>query len=180
MDDRWSLDRGNIVLAGFMGTGKSTVGRLLAERLGFDFVDTDEMIESRHGSIPAIFAEQGEGRFRELERELAQELSARHGLVIATGGRMMVDAVNAHVLGSTGAVICLTATVDTLVARLTPQLASRPMLAGHEPRERVTQLLAERAPAYARFTPVVTDGRSPGAIADEIIALLGRDNGAHG
>ena len=173
MGDRPQPKGRNIVLTGFMGTGKTTVGRLLADRLGHEFVDTDALIESRHGPIPAIFGEHGEGWFRRLERDLAAELSERRGLVIATGGRMMVEAGNADALGSTGTVVCLTATVATLVERLTPELSSRPMLAGHDPAARIAALLAERAPAYARFTPVATDGRSPSEIADEILAVVG-------
>ncbi|MCY4663604.1 MAG: hypothetical protein OXC00_02945, partial [Acidimicrobiaceae bacterium] len=76
----------NVVLTGFMGTGKTTVGRILAEHLGFDFVDTDAVIESRAGPIPEIFERAGEPGFRELERSVARELAGRTGLVIATGG----------------------------------------------------------------------------------------------
>ncbi len=179
MEDRSSAGA-NVVLTGFMGTGKSTVGRLLAERLGYEFVDTDAVIESRHGPIPLIFAEQGEERFRRLERDLADELAAQRGLVVATGGRMMLDAVNARTLAATGTVICLTATVETLVSRLTPELATRPLLADRDPHERIAALLVERAEGYARFPAVATDGRSPGEIADEIIGLVGDDTGSHG
>ena len=76
----------NLVLTGFMGTGKTTVGRILADRLGYGFVDTDEVIESRAGPIPEIFDRDGEEAFREMERSVARELSGRTGLVIATGG----------------------------------------------------------------------------------------------
>ncbi len=81
----------NLVLTGFMGTGKTTVGRMLAEKLGMEFVDTDELIESRHGPIPRIFADRGESEFRAIEQEVARELGERSGLVIATGGRMVLD-----------------------------------------------------------------------------------------
>ena len=86
---------GNVILTGFMGTGKTTVGRLLAERFDYEFVDTDRVIEQRHGPIPEIFRDHGEGEFRRLERDVADELSERDRLVISTGGRLMVDAVNA-------------------------------------------------------------------------------------
>ena len=79
----------NVVLTGFMGTGKSTVGRLLAERLGYEFVDTDQLIVERYGPIPEIFATDGEAAFRAYEREVAGELAERQGLVIATGGRAL-------------------------------------------------------------------------------------------
>jgi shikimate kinase len=87
----------NVVLTGFMGTGKTTVGRLLAERLGYGFVDTDALIVARHGPIAEIFAGRGEGEFRRLEAEVAAELADRTGLVIATGGRMLLDHGNAEV-----------------------------------------------------------------------------------
>lgn len=166
------VSRRNIVLTGFMGTGKTTVGRALAQRLGFEFVDTDELIEAEHGPIPQIFAEFGEGHFRQLERDVALTLAGREGLVISTGGRMMVDPVNAETLRATGDVVALTATVDTIVERVggDAAAATRPMLAGHDVRERITQLLAERAPAYARFVQVATDGRSPGEVADAVLA----------
>jgi len=155
-----------------MATGKTTVGRLLADRLGYELVDTDAVIEERHGPIPQIFAEYGEDEFRRLEREVATELGGRDGVVVSTGGRLMLDPDSAAALGATGDVVCLTATVDTIVDRLTAIGAdSRPMLAGHDLRERVTHLLAEREPAYARFTQVATDGLTPEQIADAILSL---------
>ncbi len=166
--------RRNVVLTGFMGTGKTTVGRALASRLGFEFVDTDAVIEAGHGPIPQIFAEHGEGRFRQLEREVAAALAEREGLVVSTGGRMLVDPVNADALGATGDIVCLTATVDTIVERVGATAAARPLLAGDDVPGRVRELLAERAPAYARFTQVATDGRSPRQIAAEVLAAVGR------
>lgn len=154
-----------------MATGKTTVGRRIADRLGFDLVDTDALIEERHGPIPQIFAEYGEEEFRRLEREVAAELAGRDGLVISTGGRMMLDRVNAEALGATGDVFCLTASVDTIVDRLTAAgTDSRPMLAGRDLRDRVTELLAERAAGYARFTQVATDGHTPDEVADAVLA----------
>lgn len=170
-----SSDGGNVVLTGFMGTGKTTVGTLLAGRLGFEFVDTDALIEARHGPIPTIFADLGEPAFRGFEREVAAELAERSGLVVGTGGRLMVDPVNADRLGATGRIVCLTAGVDTILERLLgTDLASRPMLAGPDPRERVERLLAERSEAYARFESVATDDRTPADVVEAIVALLGR------
>lgn len=167
-------DRRNIVLTGFMGTGKTTVGRALARRTGFEFVDTDAMIEAEHGPIRQIFAEHGEGQFRQLERDVAASLAERDGLVVSTGGRMLVDAVNAAALGATGDIVCLTATVDTIVSRVGATASSRPLLAGDDLPGRIRELLAERAPAYARFTQVATDGRTPKQIAAEVLAAVGR------
>ena len=92
----------NIILTGFMGTGKSTVGRIVAARLGLSFVDTDAEIEAAHGPIPVIFADQGEPRFRVLERALLTELLDREEpMVIAAGGGMLVDRDNARILSAT-------------------------------------------------------------------------------
>lgn len=155
-----------------MATGKTTVGQVLATRLGYELVDTDAVIEDRHGPIPQIFVEYGEDEFRRLEHQVAVELAGRDGLVVSTGGRMLLDPANADALAATGDVFCLTATVDTIVERLTAVgTDSRPMLAGHDLRERVTQLLAERASGYARFTQVPTDDRTPDQIADAVLAL---------
>lgn len=160
----------NVVLTGFMGTGKTTVGRLLAAQLEYEFVDTDDVIEGRNGPIPQIFREHGEGEFRRLERELAEELAGRERLVISTGGRMMVDAVNATRLGATGDVFCLTASVDTILARVVADdlAVERPLLGGSDTRARISELLAERAEAYGRFTQVDTEGRRPADVASEI------------
>ena len=112
----------NIVLTGFMGTGKSTVGRLLAERLGYEWIDTDEFIETAHGPIPEIFATGGEEAFRTLERTVTAKLAERDGQVISTGGRLMLDPANAAALD--GAVVfCLTADADTIAARTGPAAA---------------------------------------------------------
>ncbi len=166
--------RPSVVLTGFMGTGKTTIGRVLAERLGYDFVDTDAIIVDRHGPITEIFAEHGEDHFRALERELAAELAERDGLVVSTGGRMLVDPVNADVFERRHVVVALTATPDTIFLRVGGDRAAdtRPMLAGGDVRARIAELLAERTAAYARFHQVATDDRWPNQIADEIVALV--------
>ena len=102
-----SAQKRNLVLTGFMGTGKTTVGRILAERLGYTFVDTDEVIESRAGPISEIFEQRGEAGFRVLERDVARELADRRGLVIATGGRMMLDPTCRACLEPAADVVCL-------------------------------------------------------------------------
>jgi 3-dehydroquinate synthase len=161
----------NVILTGFMGTGKTTTGRRLAERLGREFVDTDELIVARAGrSIADIFREEGESRFRELEAQVAAELAGRRGLVIATGGRLMLDPDNAAALGATGPVFCLTASPADIVARVSADEGKRPLLAGGE--ERVAFLLQQRAAAYARFRAIDTGGKMAAAVADEIVAAL--------
>lgn len=168
------MSRPNIVLTGFMGTGKTAVGRALADRLGHEFVDTDAVIGERHGPIAAIFAARGELEFRRFEREVAAELSERTGLVISTGGRTMIDPVNAEALARAGRVLCLTASVDTILSRVTDAdgAAARPMLAGPNLLERITELLAERAEGYARFDQIDTEGCTVDEVVDRILGLL--------
>lgn len=164
-----------VVLTGFMGTGKSTVGALLAERIGLEFLDTDAEIERRHGPIPAIFAEHGEAAFRAHERELAHEIAARRGLVVATGGGFVVDARNVAALADSARIFCLVADADEIVRRVTADTtAVRPLLAGDDPAGRVRELLAERRAAYGAYEQVPTDRRSPEAIVDDILVRLGR------
>ena len=162
----------NLVLTGFMGTGKTTVGRILAGRLGYDFVDTDEVIESRAGPIHEIFERDGEAGFREMERTVARELAGRTRLVIATGGRMMLDPECAACLEPGADVVCLTAGAETIIERV-GDTAPRPLLDVPEAPARVRELLAERAEGYGRFPAVDTEGRSPEQVADAVTARLG-------
>jgi shikimate kinase len=162
----------NVVLTGFMGTGKTTVGRILAKRLGYAFVDTDTIIEERHGPIPEIFAAQGEDAFRAIERALAVELAERRRHVISTGGGMLVDDASTEALARSSDIFCLIATPDEILERVAidPSRAERPLLAVEDPARRISELLAERADAYARFAQVVTSGRRPTEVADIVIA----------
>lgn len=162
----------NLVLTGFMGTGKTTVGRILADRLDYGFVDTDEVIESRAGPIGEIFERDGEEVFRELERTVARELAERTSLVIATGGRMMLDASCSACLEPQAWVVCLTAHPDTIIERI-GDTAQRPLLDVPDASARVRELLAKRAEGYARFASVETDDRSPDEVADAVMSLLG-------
>ena len=161
---------GNVVLTGFMGTGKTTVGRLLAVHLDFVFVDTDEVIEQRFGAIAGIFDSNGEALFRDYEREVALELAAADGLVIATGGKLMLDDVNAAALSSRGRVFCLASSPTEIMRRLGADPTGRPLLAGSDPLARIEMLLAERQSRYGWFEQVPTDGRTP----DEIVADLAK------
>jgi len=162
----------NLVLTGFMGTGKTTVGRILAQRLGFDFVDTDEVIESQAGPIHRIFERDGEEAFRKMERRTARELAGRAGLVIATGGRMMLDPECAACLKPAAHVVCLNATPETILERI-GDTAQRPLLDVGDAPTRVRELLAERAEGYGRFIAVDTEGLSPDEVADAVMARLG-------
>lgn len=160
----------SVVLTGFMGTGKTTAGRLLAARTGRAFVDTDEVIEQRAGkSIARIFDEDGAPAFRRMEAAVATELAGREGLVISTGGRLMLDPENEAALGPESVVICLTAQPAEILERLNSDAARRPLLEVADPAGRVAALLAERAPSYGRFPQVSTSGRTPEEVADEIL-----------
>ncbi|MEM7093257.1 MAG: shikimate kinase [Actinomycetota bacterium] len=162
----------NIVLTGFMGTGKSTVGRLLAKRLGMHHLDTDQMIERRHGPIRRIFESLGEEGFRSIEREIAEELSADEGYVISTGGRFMLDERNAEILSRGNRVFCLVAELEVIYERVMRRRGARPMLNVDNPRARIIELMEERAAGYARFEAVPTDEAPASNVVDEIIRRL--------
>lgn len=165
----------NLILAGFMGVGKSTVGQLCAQRLGFEFVDTDAVIAAREGmSIAEIFARHGEAHFRACERALVAELQARRRCVIATGGGMVVDDDNRHALLASGIGVCLTATPEAILKRVGGEHAARtrPLLRADDVRARIAELLRARAPMYADFPyHIDTTGHSPGAVADLACAI---------
>ena len=139
----------NIILTGFMGTGKTAVGREVAVRLGRPFVDLDDLIVQRAGkSIPEIFAQDGEPVFRALEAAVCGEMAAPAGLVIATGGGAVVNSANREALAAGGTVICLEADLETILQRV-GRGDDRPMLASPDRVARIRELLAARADAYA-------------------------------
>src|SRR5947207_704151 len=120
----------NLALIGFMGTGKTTVGRLCAAQLGYDFYDSDTVIEARAGcSIARFFAEHGEAAFRQREREVIAELAAMPGRVIAAGGGAALDPDNMGCLRATGLVVLLTASPEAILSRV-GNAQTRPLLAG--------------------------------------------------
>lgn len=162
----------NIVLVGFMGTGKTTVGRLIAERLSWRFADTDKLIETRAGkSIPDIFQQEGESAFRKLESAICGEVGAWRHTVIATGGGVWIDPANREKLGATGFVVCLRAPLEQIEARLAAD-RSRPMLDGPNRHQRIIDLMNTRQAAYATIPRAIdTDGATPYAICEKIIAL---------
>ncbi len=163
----------NIVLTGFMGTGKTTTGRLLAARLRRTFVDTDELIVQRTGQeIAEVFDSQGPQQFRALEKQIAAELAPLQNLVIATGGRLMLDAENAAALAPGNTVIALQAHPDEIYERTAAQGIQRPLLDAPDPRERIADLLQERRPGYAQFAQISSSGRSAAEVAAEILTAF--------
>jgi shikimate kinase len=139
----------NVILVGFMGAGKSTVGRLLARRLGLCFVETDDMIAAQEGkSIPAIFAERGEAHFRALEIAVLEALADKHGHVVATGGGFPCRPGAMERLRALGTVIWLAADFDALYERAS-RLGGRPMLAGRS-REDIAALYETRKAFYCQ------------------------------
>jgi len=162
----------NIVITGFMGTGKSSVGRLIAERLGRPFVDMDLLIEKREGRpISEIFAREGEAYFRRLERDLCRELAAQSGLVIATGGGALIDPLNREVMGRSGILFCLNCNPDEILHRLA-QAEDRPLLDVEDRRERIRALLAQRRQAYTKIPyQIETAGRTIADVAEEVMRL---------
>ncbi len=162
----------NIVIAGFMGSGKSSIGRSLAEFLGMPFVDTDSLIEERAGmKIEEIFRERGERFFREMEADLVRELAADDGRVIATGGGMVVPEENWKLLLGSGVGVVLFAPVETSLEWIG---SSRPLLQGEfeERRRKAVDLLAARARSYAQFRFMVDTDRPEGEAVREIAAYV--------
>jgi shikimate kinase len=139
----------NIFLTGFMGCGKTSVGRVLSERLGYDFVDLDEAVVALAGaSVKEIFASQGEPAFRRLESEALQRVASRTGVVVSTGGGAVIAPLNRAVMRRAGCIVNLTATVEAIAARLTGD-SERPLLQGDASAERIRNMLETREQFYA-------------------------------
>jgi shikimate kinase len=160
----------NIALVGFMGTGKSSVGRALAEQLRYEFVDTDDLIETRTGkTITAIFAENGEPEFRKLETQLVAELAARRNVIISTGGGLAANKANLDSLKTHALVVCLWAAPEKIFQRVRHQ-SHRPLLHEADPLAKIKTLLAAREPFYRQADVMVnTDLRSVKAVAQQIV-----------
>ena len=188
----------NIILVGFMASGKSHVGRILAQRTGRPLADSDELIVARAGkSVERIFAEDGEAAFRTLERAVISELCAGSGLIISAGGGAFVDPDNRRIMRAGGRVFCLHAGPETIYKRLAatnpgsdhpepdnpesdddnPGAAPvRPLLAGDNPLERIRELLAQRAPAYNQaHHRIDTDALAPEQVAERVLELFQSD-----
>ena len=167
-----------ITLVGYRGTGKSTIAAALAARLGWAAIDADAEVESRAGrSIREIFATDGEAEFRRLERGVLADLLRRDRLVIASGGGAVLDPETRREMAAAGPVVWLTASLETLVARLAADSTTpgrRPALTPHDARTEIAMLLAFREPHYREVATltVATDDRTPEDIVAEVRARL--------
>jgi shikimate kinase len=167
--------KGNIIfLTGFMGPGKSEVGKRLAERLGWRFVDTDALIEREEQlTIPEIFAQKGEPYFRMVEGRIVEEVCGEEGaVVVATGGGAIVDEENRQRMQESGVVVCLAASPEVILTRVGGG-GNRPLLQGGKPLDRVRSLLSQRAAAYARADiSVETSDLSVDEVVEEVLQGL--------
>lgn len=171
----------NVVLMGFMGTGKSSCGRTAAQQLGYRFADLDREIENKYAmTIPEIFAKYGEAYFRQREREMVRFWAAQNNVVISTGGGTVKDAENVAALKATGRLICLTADVDILLERTgrpgrRPVLDARAAELGGDRKRAIESLLAERQHIYEQADYTIDTGElSPMQVAMKITEYIRR------
>jgi shikimate kinase len=163
--------RPNLILVGYMGAGKSSVGRLAAHRLGFQFIDTDALVVSRTGmEITDIFAQLGEAHFRDLETNAIESLMSLNRCVIATGGGAVLREKNRELLRALGYVVLLTASEDAIFDRVSRN-SRRPLLRTENPRATIARMLEERRPSYEAAAHLIVDTteRSHEEAADAVI-----------
>jgi shikimate kinase len=163
----------HIVLTGFMAVGKTAVGRRLAKRLGYEFIDTDQLIEQQAGmSIAQMFERLGEAEFRERERRTIADLAPAKPTVIATGGGTFVDEENRRRLKHLGVVVCLVTSLETVLERVGRNDA-RPLAHGGDARRRLTELYEARKPSYGKADVLVeTDGLTVDQAASRVYAMI--------
>jgi len=168
------MSRRNIVLTGFMGCGKTTVGKILAQKLHYQFVDTDQLIEKRCGmTVQEIFAARGEGTFRKMESEVAEQVGKKEGLIISTGGGMMINPHNIAALQQNGRIFCLVATPEEIFKRISGEkIGKRPLLDSANPLERIIELTREREKNYRQFLQIDTSGKSIEEITAHLIKIF--------
>ncbi len=165
----------SVALVGFMGTGKTVVGKLLAEKMGKEFVELDAVIEKKAGkSIPEIFRQDGEIGFRELEIEATGEVANKKNAVITCGGGIVLNTINIDRLRKECVVICLTASPQVIIKRTSADTDERPLLSVPDRARQIEELLKFREPYYKRSADIMinTSGMSAGAVAGRIIKKL--------
>jgi shikimate kinase len=167
----------NIFLVGLRGSGKTTLGRLVAERLALLFVDTDDVIVQQAGeSIAKIVSKQGWDVFRSMEKEVLRDVCSRRGQVVATGGGVVLDSGNRELLETSGVVFYLMADIATLTQRLAqdPKTDQRPALSGLAMAQELVQCLFEREPLYMRIANhVLRAEKAPAFLVEEVLEKLG-------
>ncbi len=165
----------NIYLVGFMATGKTAVGKALAKKKKWQFLDLDELIELRQRcTISDIFAKEGEPYFRRIEKKVLKEVAAEKKFVVACGGGIVLDAQNIRLMQETGKLICLLASVDVILKR-TAGCSHRPLLDVKNPREKIEILMKLRAPFYAQVDCTVdTSKLSIEEVVRKIIKLTSK------
>ena len=163
----------NIVLVGFMGTGKTEVGRILSKKLGYALIDADTEIEKKQNTtITEIFRQQGEPAFRDIEAEVIKQLSGLKKNVISTGGGAVLRQENIDNLRANGVLVCLSATPETILQR-TSVNNDRPLLQTENPLQKIKELLAYRKPYYEKADIMIdTENKNPLEIAEEIIKAV--------
>ncbi len=166
----------NLYFVGFMGTGKTTVGRAVAQRMGFRLLDSDAEIERQVGqTIPEIFASQGEDKFRAMERQFIEQGHPQEKCVVACGGGLVVQPGMLDLLRTKGVILCLHASIETILKR-TQGSKHRPLLNVDDPLERIRTLYAKREPIYRKAgTMILTDGRPLNDIVAHVLRTYRRE-----
>jgi shikimate kinase len=167
--------KSNIALIGFMGVGKSSVGKLLAERLKMKFKEMDSLIQEYAGkSIDEIFKSQGENGFRKIESEVTAKISGNHKTVISCGGGVVLNPSNIEHLKTNSLIVYLQAKPSTILQRLQQSKEVRPLLAVEDPAKTVDDLMRSRRPLYEQASDIIIDtsNRTPEDVVNDIMAEL--------
>ncbi|MBL7115649.1 MAG: shikimate kinase [Kiritimatiellae bacterium] len=173
------IEKRNVYLIGFMGTGKSAVGRATSDRLNLQFLDMDDLIVHRAGKpIPRIFAEDGEPAFRALERQVAQDLSSKHGLIVATGGGVVLNPDNMQDFYSSGLVVCLSARPEIILQRVEGD-TNRPLLSGSQSDKmsQMSRLMEQRQTLYDSVPDQIdTSDLTLDEVVEQLVLLYGESS----
>jgi 3-dehydroquinate synthase len=167
----------NIFLVGLMGSGKTTIGRSLAKKLNLRFVDADQEIEARTGaSIPLIFEIEGEASFRQREADVIRDLTAKKGIVLATGGGAVLNETSRQLLRERGTVVYLRASVASILQR-TSHDKNRPLLQTPDPKARIEELSRQRSPLYQEVAHIIIETGRPNvhSVVQNILSQLERN-----